>query len=171
MNKSVFVLDFNRALYQKEIEQLEAKVKALNESEAILSKLSEALGKELKSVQEVELYLQERTGWVNIQMAADALGVKEDYLSLLRLEEASKVDKSQVSKKDGVYSLKPSVKDDLKEKNTSYLPEHKRPYYLKLMEAVDFLNSLPTVSRSSIRIGLDAKWHINIHRFNEERDF
>lgn len=72
----------NQADLQRELTELNNLLLLHNENEFILSSLN------FKSVEDMEVYVLEKTGFKNVQMAMTALGYDEDYNTILKNTES-----------------------------------------------------------------------------------
>jgi hypothetical protein len=165
MGKERYVLDVNTSLINIETANLQRQVDALNEKENLYASISNEAGREISTIQEFEAFLRERTGFPNLTLAAQALELDKQYAKALELEQTEVAAKNKVEKKGGKYAAKAQVLDELRERNTSYIPEHLRPKFDALQQAVDMLNSLPPHARGCIRLNHVQEWKINAHRF------
>lgn len=160
-----YVLDVNSSLIRIETANLQRQVDALNEQQELYAELSKVAGKEIATIQDFEAFLREKTGFVNLGMAATALDLDKLYNRALELERTEVAAKSKVEKKAGKYVPKQAILDEIRERNTSYIPEAKRPKFDALQQAVEVLNSLPPHARGCIRMNHVQTWVISSHRF------
>lgn len=105
----------------------------------IAKKLSDSLKKfECETLQEVEDYLQEKTGFVNHKMSASAMGLEDEYNSII--ESYGRLDLSNY-KKD-FSTITQSYEDEIRELYCTYWSKEDASFIEKANKMVVQLNEL-----------------------------
>jgi translation elongation factor EF-G len=134
------VLNFNQVGFETELQtkktQIEIYNKLLNCIESITSI------RELKSLDEIDTFIKEKTGFANVQMSASLLAIEAEYKYIA--ENVNKLDLSDflIANNKSSIELKTDVVEALKEKYTTYLTADKEAIYKKLNSAIKLLNEL-----------------------------
>jgi hypothetical protein len=131
--------------FNVEVAELNKVVKLVVESEDLL------LGLEVKSLGELELKLNERSGFTNPMASANAYGLEPQYKRLLELE---KLINNRLSSDDLTSSktLKSTVIDKIREKYTTYFTEKELQDKKVLDSIIKQFNSLDRTVRQQVGV-------------------
>ena len=143
----------NRAEANKEIQ-------VAHDNRKVAKQLSEAMVSfaGMKTLEEIDIYLNEKTGFVNTQLSAEAMGLGEQYQLVSKY--LGSVDLKIYDKN---WVVKQSYKDKMFEKYTTYYSNED----LKLFEGVE--KALATLNSFNLPNGCLWANHKGEVNFNEKR--
>jgi hypothetical protein len=165
MGREKYILQVNKARIDAEVADLNKQVKALNQKETLYAELSKKTGEEIRSLVDLESYLRNKTGFVNLLLAGQALDLESEYKQAIELDKVEVIAKGKIEKRGGTYVIKQSVIDQVRESYTDYIPEELRVKYDQLEAAIKILNDLPLPNRGCVSQNYSGDWVINKHRF------
>ena len=152
---------FKNTEFDKELRTLEIKMSAYNS----YIYYCDLIKKGAISIDEVEKYLNQKTGFVNPRMSADAMGVLDAYSKAVELEnnftgiDMTALDASINKSGRMIYKIKPSYIDLLKEKHTVYYSAEQSKSIEILEKAVGMLNELDSPFKSALGYNTrDGRW-------------
>ena len=160
-----YIVNFDRKGYLNACDKLNAQVNDLNKLEEVKNRLTKALKTKIDSLDKLEKHLKQKTGFANLLLAADALGVKEEYEQYISLNSIMSFDKKLVVKEDGKYVLKEAHLEDLKASYTTYIPKELKEEYDALYSLVELINGLETNKRNALVRNSYGEYYINKHQF------
>ena len=111
---------------------------------------------DLKSLDEINIYLKEKTGFENITMASDSLNLKAQYTIISRyidLIDFSKYD-------DDLVHITPEARAEIQENNTRYWSEEEVKEFVTIEKMLDKLNKM-NIPLGSIRSDHRGKFSFN----------
>lgn len=142
MNTHKEVKKFHQVKFQQELEQLNNAVKYVIESNAILLKL------ESETIEDFELKIKEKSGFVSAILSAEAYGYSDEYKRLLELE---KLIENKLSINDlNNGEIKKSVIDRLRLKHTEFLTDEEVQTKKKLSKILKLYNDLAPEEKNHI---------------------
>ena len=143
MNTEKRVKRINEHLTELDLNKLAKLIPLVTESENLLQSLG------AKNIQEFELKINERSGFVNALMSAAAYGFEKEYKRLLELE---KLIGGRLSKNDltANNSLKNTITSKIKESHTEYFTDEDLNTKKALDEILKLHNSLNSDQRKNI---------------------
>jgi hypothetical protein len=142
MSKIKNIKTFKKHPYQVAVRQLEKQ-----KSEVILlhQMYDVHFGIEVHTIDTLNTWLKEKTGFDNPVMSADSLGKKTAYDTIIMMSSSVKLDKFN---SDG--TIKKSVLKDLKESFTTYYTDDEYRYLQKVLKVVDAMNTIHKYDGMSI---------------------
>ena len=164
-NTSKYEISFNEKGFQEAYTKLKEQIASFNELEAVKSKLSKELNTKVNTLDELELHLKQKTGFVNLLLASDALGVKKEYEQFISLNSIASIDKKLVAKEGNRFVLKEAVLADLMKDYTFYIPEELRKEFDGLNDVMELLNGLNPVRRRALVKNAYGEYIINKNIF------
>ena len=154
------VLNFNQVAFETELQTKKTQIEIYNQLLKCIESITSI--KELKSLDEIDTFIKEKTGFANVQMSASLLGIEAEYKFIS--ENVNKLDLSDflIANDKSSIELKSDVIEALKEKHTTYLTADKEAIYKKLNSAIKLLNELhPYVFRC---VSQDYKGNYGINK-------
>lgn len=132
---------FNKRNFDREINTLETRIQALNKMERILKRVNE----NLETFEEYCTDLNERTGFRNARMSAEALDELDTFLELERLDIAKgAIAFNLLVKKDkSGYRLSEEAISEIRDKHTQFFNEKEESYLKSLEKAREILKNVP----------------------------
>lgn len=121
----------------------------------------------LNTIEEIEQYLNTTTGFVNPNLSADALGLKDQYQTIVA---TGNVDLNLYN--EDLTDLTPSFKDELREQFTTYWSDKEYKELKRVDKLVNELNKLGIASKKSILLNRTNDFVFNTANFilnNNER--
>lgn len=146
------VKHFNNHSFDKDLRNLEIKMAAYNSYIYNCSQIKEGAS----SLDEVEKYLNQKTGFVNPRMSADAMGVLEPYTKAVELEnnfmgiDMSALEESTTKSGRKIYKIRTDYIDLLKDRHTTYYTSEQSKSIDALEKAIKSLNQLETPFKSAL---------------------
>jgi hypothetical protein len=138
------VKSFQKDRYDREIRELDNRLNAYNSYLQCLSEIKEGAS----TLDEVEAYLNKKTGFVNPRMSADAMGVLTPYEKAVDFEALfiginySALDEVNTSKPYKQFKIAPAYRDMLSKTHTVYYTPEESKQIDSLEKALDVLNKL-----------------------------
>lgn len=114
-------LERNR--YFLALKELKAKIKQANDYNAQINLVNKKLGIDVSTTKELEQYLEKTTGFKNLEMAADSLNVKANYLEVKKLSSPPIEEQLIIVNKKGIIEQSPEALNILKERYTPTVAE------------------------------------------------
>ena len=152
-------ISFNDKHYNESVKSLQLNLRKL---EQCLNSIEEITGsKELKTLEEINKFICNRTGFENVLASAELLNLMQPYIYL---ENHLNVINHDILENDnGSYKIKDSVINELKEANTSYLSNEFIADYNLLSKAIVHLNKLssPTLVNALSR-DYNGQYSVNL---------
>lgn len=152
-------ISFNDKEYNESVKSLQLNLRKL---EQCLNSIEEITGsKELKTLEEINKFICNRTGFENVLASAELLNLMQPYIYL---ENHLNVINHDILENDnGTFKIKESVLYDLKEANTSYLSNEFIADYNLLSKAIVHLNKLssPTLVNALSR-DYNGQYSVNL---------
>ena len=149
------IKNFNETAYNKEIVEYGAKLKTANDIKKAVTKIAENVGIEIdyKMAKEdlmptIGNLLNEKTGWKNPVMSAEAMDVKEELRFLANNQEVIKWSDFNAD----LTEIKPSVKDKIVRKHTTYWSEEMSKSLTDLNKLIADLNKLDSTLLKSVDV-------------------
>lgn len=170
-NGKKYEMGFDGAKFSSAMEDLKSQIRRLNRVSEIYADLSQELDEKIESIETVEAIIGLRTGFRNMELAADALGVKRQYSELKKLLSEPLPPKEAVTNKGGQYVAKEAYLDKLKESFHTYLPVEMRKIYDDLEKACELINEHGPWVRNAVVKMPDNSFSVNIHRINEAQKY
>jgi hypothetical protein len=153
MKKEVKYFDSHKA--RVKIEQMKKDAKKLSEMTKLIQSISES--KEIKTVAELECWIQDKTGFKNIVFGADSLGIKDGYL---RAKEMSQGISLVLQDLTPLYTLKKSVVATIEEQYRTYYSDEEIKVLKQINNVKTLFDELPYQYRMTLFIN-DEKNLIN----------
>ncbi len=143
-----------QARIDRELKELEPVLQMTVEYADLLEQL------EVKSIGELELKLNERSGFVNAMMSATAFGHETEYKRLLHLEKAidSRITFDDLTPQK---ELKKAFIDAIKEKHTEYYTDEDIKTKKTLEKIIETYNALTFDQRKNVGYSRDGKLMFN----------
>lgn len=135
---------YNRAEFDRALRELEIKVSAYNSYLHFCGTIKQGA----ESIEEVEKYLNEKTGFVNARVSADAMGVLDVYEKIVQLENTflglntAILSVSKSGKNSKRYEISKEHIESLKEHYTTYYSVPETKQLDELDKAIKILNGL-----------------------------
>lgn len=156
------IKSFNKERYDREIRELDNRLNAYNSYLQCLSEIKEGAS----TLDEVEAYLNKKTGFVNPRMSADAMGVLAPYQKAVDFEALftginyTALDEVATTKPYKQYKIAPAYREMLSKTHTDYYTPEQGKQIDALEKALESLNRLtyPFVE-SVIYNSRDRSWH------------
>jgi hypothetical protein len=164
----MIVLSFNQVGFEKAIEQKKESLNIYNK--LLISFEIITAEKSILNLEQLDSFIQAKTGFANIQMSSQLLGIESEYNYIQ--QNANRYDLSEfVLNNDKVaIELKKEVVDALKEHFTTYLDKDKEKVFIKLQKALDLLNELHPYTFKAVTQDYNGKYSINklaLHNLNK----
>ena len=150
MSKEVKYFDSHNASVK--VQQTKREAKKLSEMTKLIQSISES--KEIKTIAELEAWVQDKTGFKNISFGADSLGLKEGYVSVKNMSKDISLSLDDLTplnelKKDVIESIENEfkvyhTKEELKIRN----------HFIKVKEMFE---TLPIEYRHSSSVNREGK--------------
>lgn len=143
---------FKKHEYEKAVRELEIKTSAYNSYLLFCGKIKEGA----ETLEEVESYLNGKTGFVNPRMSADAMGVLDEYEKLVQLEATFMgLNKAVLSEsKKGKWSVSYEVSkehiESLRDDYTVYYTAEQSKQIDALEKTLKSLNQLDVPFKSAV---------------------
>lgn len=166
-----YLMSFDGASYAAALDEQKHAFNRLNKVNDLYAQLSKELDENIDSIDTVEAILGLSTGFKNLSMAADALGIKNEYNELNQLLSEGLPAPAAVTTKNGKAVPKQAYLDKLKEQYETFLPVDQRKVYDALEKACEIINSCNTMERNAIVRAFDGSYYINIARLYEARKY
>ena len=160
-----YEISFNENGFQEAHSKLKEQIADLNELEALKGKLSDELNIKVTNLDKLEQHLKKKTGFTNLLLASDALGIKELYERFISLNSIASIDKKLVAKEGNRFVLKEAVLADLMKDYTFYIPEELRKEFDGLNDVMELLNGLNPVRRRALVKNAYGEYIINKNIF------
>lgn len=165
MTKQRTQVHFDRPSYEVDYERLHNEIKKI---EKVMDYLELISGKrELITIEEVASIIEKKTGFKNIELASDLIGMKNEYLYLIN--NLSSINWEFIKMEKGIPKFNPEVLVFLKDKHTTYLREDLEEEYkvlVKVVEAANMLNN-PNNGRY-LKVDYNGRYSINLSLFNNQ---
>ena len=161
---------FNRREYDREINTLETRIQALNKMERILSRIN----KNLETFEEYCLYLNEKTGFRNARMSAEALDELSTYLELERLDIAKGTIAFNLLVKKGKsgYRLTEEAISEIRDKHTQFFNPKEESYLKSLEKAREILKDVPHQLTDALYYNrVEGKFVVDLRKYNSLLNF
>lgn len=140
------------------------KVDELMKKRSLAKKLKEAkvsfIGYD--TLEEIEEYLNGKTGFVNTKLSATALGLEEQYDTIVKYSHSINLD----NYKDDFSDLTDSFKRELKEKYTKYFSDEETKEIEGIEKVVSAINKLSYNARKSLYMDRYFNYDINLNGWN-----
>lgn len=136
------ILEFNEKQYFESLKDLNLNLRKLEQALECIEQITGA--RELKTLDEVEKFITDKTGFQNVIASAELLNVLQQFVFLQNHLHTIELDKIENDK--GTYILKESVLKQLKNDCTTYLDECFVDDFNLLSKAIIHLNKLSTPS-------------------------
>ena len=137
MNDKIIV-NFNDAQYYESLKTLQLNLRKL---EQCLISIEEITGnKELKTLEEIEKVICNKSGFENVLASAELLNLMQPYIYLQN--HLNTIDYNILENDNGTYKIKDSLLNELKEANTTYLSNEYVADFNLLSKAIVHLNKL-----------------------------
>lgn len=104
--------------FSKALRELREKISKRNEYNTQLRLINKKLNSEVSTLQDLNDYLEKQTGFANLELAADSLNVKPEYLKAFELSAPEIEAELIVVNKDGSVEEAPEAIDILKDRFT-----------------------------------------------------
>lgn len=147
-----------RKIYQaridRELKELEPVVQMVVEYADLLEQL------DVKSIGELELKLNEKSGFVSARLSAEAYGFSEEYKRLLHLEKQID-DRLSIDDLTPQKHLKKAFIDAIKEKHTEYYTDADIKTKKTLEKIIETYNALDFNQRKNIGFNREGKLMFN----------
>lgn len=152
---------YNAKEFDRVLRELEIKVSAYNSYLHFCGTIKEGA----ESLEDVEKYLNEKTGFVNARVSADAMGVLDVYEKIVQLENTflglnkAILSESKRGKFNSTYEISNDHIESLREQYRTYysIPETKQ--LNELDKAIKMLNALDIPFKQAMAYNrLDNKW-------------
>ena len=115
------------------------------------------------TLEEIEDYLNSKTGFVNTRLSASALGLEDQYNTICKY--INDVDLNIYL--DDFSDLKPSYKEELKERYITYFTDSENKEIDKVEKILKSLNALSLSSRKALQMNFHHfEWSLNLSRWN-----
>lgn len=165
MTKQRTQVHFDRPSYEVDYEKLHNEIKKI---EKVMDYLELISGKrELITIGEVASIIEKKTGFKNIELASDLIGMKNEYLYLIN--NLSSIDWEFIKMDKGIPKFKPEVLVFLKDKHTTYLREDLEEEYNVLTKIVEAANMLSNPNNARyLKVDYKGKYSINLQPFNSQ---
>ena len=135
-------ISFNDTQYNESLKSLQLNLRKL---EQCLNSIQEITGsKELITLEEINKFICNRTGFENVLASAELLNLMQPYIYLDN--HLNTINHDVLENDNGIYKIKDSVINELKEANTSYLSDEFIADYNLLSKAITHLNKLSSPS-------------------------
>jgi len=155
------IKSFNQAAFDVKLKNLNYLATLIKESDTICKAIAD-----VKTLAEVELKLNEKSGFVNSQMSAAAYGFEKEYSRVLEIEKLTKGDLNRESLTSN-YSLKQPFLSEVKDEFTVYYTD-KETEVIKVLDAVMVkYNSLDLNYRNAM--GIDRQHKLRYYPGNNLR--
>lgn len=152
----------SQAELQRELTELNNLLLLHNENEFILSSLN------FKNIEEMEVYVLEKTGFKNVQMAMTALGYDEDYNTILKNTDTIS------DKFNGNDLINGKFSDEfiqsITDKHTDYLNEREIKIAKTFNKMISDLNKLELSPEEKRHIVFDNYYNLRISPFSYLRN-
>ena len=161
---------FNRRDFDREINTLDIRIQALNKMERLLQRLDE----KIETFEEYCNYLNNRTGFKNARMSAEALNELDTYLELERLDIAkgSIAFNLLVKKGKSGYRLSEEALSEIREKHTQYFNEKEENYLKSLEKAREILKNVPHQLTDALYYNrLEGQFVVDVRKYNSLLSF
>lgn len=161
---------FNRREYDREINTLETRIQALNKMERILSRIN----KNIETFEEYCLYLNEKTGFRNARMSAEALDELSTYLELERLDVAKGTIAFNLLVKKGKsgYRLTEEAISEIRDKHTQFFNPKEESYLKSLEKAREILKDVPHQLTDALYYNrVEGKFIVDLRKYNSLLNF
>jgi predicted RND superfamily exporter protein len=137
MNDKIIV-NFNDTQYYESLKTLQLNLRKL---EQCLISIEEITGnKELKTLEEIEKVICNKSGFENVLASAELLNLMQPYIYLQN--HLNTIDYNILENDNGTYKIKDSLLNELKEANTTYLSNEYVADFNLLSKAIVHLNKL-----------------------------
>jgi len=165
MTKQRTQVNFNRTEYEADYEKLHNEVKKI---EKIIDCIEMITGKrELVSIEEIDSVIEKRTGFKNIELASDLVGLKNEYLYVR--EQINSIDWEFIKMDKGIPKFKPEVLVFLKDKHTTYLKQELEEELETLNKIVEVANMLKNPNNAKyLKVDYQGKYSVSIQSFNNQ---
>ena len=166
--KPPILVDDNQPARFRAIRELDATIKSMNIFKDALADINTKLKQDCKGVDEVSTYLLDKTGFANLEMAADAMGLKAEYKVLASLSQ-DKADEVLVSLNEaGEYVQSDDAINIIREIYSTYVHKDWYDEAAKILEFKEWYEGLDyNVSRAiTLR---DNKIQLFLHRLAVSR--
>jgi hypothetical protein len=146
------VKQFHSDRYEKELRAVEIKLSAYNSYLYYCHQVNEGL----ESIDEVEVYLNAKTKFVNPRMSADAMGVLDIYQKIVELSnlwlglDTSAIEEAQTKKPYKVYKIREDFKELIKSRYTDLYSIEESKQIQALEKALEGINKLDLPFRKAI---------------------
>jgi hypothetical protein len=155
------VKSFDKTGRDRELGELDNRLSAYNSLLHHLSQIKEGA----TTLDEVEAFLNAKTGFVNPRVSADAMGVLEPYSKAIDLSNLieglnhTALVERKTSKPYKVYAIDPKYKALVEEKYTTYYTAEQSKQIEALEKAIDAINKLDTPFKEALNYNRrDKTW-------------
>ena len=135
---------FNDHKFNVEKQELEKLIPFVGEYKKLCKEIAGA-----SSLAEVELKLNERSGFTNAKISAMAYGLEDEYIRLLSIEKKLD-DKLAIDDVSSSNNLKLSVINKLKQKHSTYFTDEELAEKEELEKAIEVYNALNIDTRRKL---------------------
>ena len=150
MSKEVKYFDSHNASVK--VQQTKREAKKLSEMTKLIQSISES--KEIKTIAELEAWVQDKTGFKNISFGADSLGLKEGYVSVKNMSKDISLSLDDLTP---LHELKKDVIESIENEFKVYYTKEElkiRNHFIKVKEIFE---TLPIEYRHSSFVNREGK--------------
>ena len=150
MSKDVKYFDSHNASVK--VQQTKREAKKLSEMTKLIQSISES--KEIKTIAELEAWVQDKTGFKNISFGADSLGLKEGYVSVKNMSKDISLSLDDLTP---LHELKKDVIESIENEFKVYYTKEElkiRNHFIKVKEMFE---TLPIEYRHSSFVNREGK--------------
>ena len=150
MSKEVKYFDSHNASVK--VQQTKREAKKLSEMTKLIQSISES--KEIKTIAELEAWVQDKTGFKNISFGADSLGLKEGYVSVKNMSKDISLSLDDLTP---LHELKKDVIESIENEFKVYYTKEElkiRNHFIKVKEMFE---TLPIEYRHSSFVNREGK--------------
>lgn len=152
---------YNAKEFERVLSELEIKVSAYNSYLHFCASIKEGA----ESLEDVERYLNEKTGFVNARVSADAMGVLDVYEKIVQLENTflglnkAILSESKKGKHSKTYQISKDHIESLREQYKTYYSIQETKQLNELDKALNLLNALDAPYKQAMAYNRsDQKW-------------
>jgi hypothetical protein len=116
-----------------------------------------------ETLEEIQDYLNGKTGFVNTRLSAEAVGLESQYSTICKY--INEIDLNIYL--DDFSDLTPAYKEELKERYITYFADEENKEIDKIEKILKDLNALSLSSRKALQMNFHHyEWSLNLSRWN-----